>query len=202
MSATKEKQGTKPGVGGASPARAGQGTAEVIVQQPQDREPGADGQRPAAPPDYRALSKEEILAQLEHRRAEFNEVAKVAKEKGVKVPGKRAAKADADRLLEFFNRVGYQTGMRQWAEGRRREVLARIRPVVEALGEGWDAERRGDAVEAMVAGFREARIQTSFKSSSMPNKKEAASVPGTKVLEELRPLLVGVDPVVDDLLVE
>jgi hypothetical protein len=201
MSATKEKQGTKPKDDGASPPRTGQGTAEVTVQQKsQDRRAGEDGQRPAAPPDYGALNKEEILAQLERRRAEFNEVARIAKEKGVKVPGKKATKADAERLMEFFNRVGYQTGMRQWAEGRRREVLDRIKPVIEALGEGWDEEKQGDAVEAMVAGFREARVQTSFKSTSMPNKKEAGDVAARKILEELAPLLRGVDPVVDGLL--
>lgn len=147
------------------------------------------------------LSKEEILELLNKRRAEYGEVQKVAKEKGVAAPklGK-ATRADADRLMEFFNRVGYQTGMRQWATGRRAEVLGRIGPVVQALGEGWDPEKHGEAVSAMVEGFREARIQTSFKSTSMPEKKLADKVPEDVVWKELQPLIQGLADFLDELL--
>jgi hypothetical protein len=150
--------------------------------------------------DVASLSKTQILELLNQKRAEYNTVVKTAKEKGVEVPKSKKTAADGDRLMEFFNRVGYHTGMTQWALGRRAEVAARIKPVVDALGEGWDPEKHGEAVSAMIEGFREARIQTSFKSTSMPEKKVADKVSEAAIWMELQPLIRGLADFLDELL--
>lgn len=133
------------------------------------------------------MSGAEILALLERRRAELNQISSVAKEKGVEIPKKSKPKvSDADKLMEFFNRLGYSTGMRWWAQSRIDANVKRINPVIEALGEAWDPERHGEAVSAMAQGFREARMQTSFPSTSMPDKKAADGVPEAEVWAELQ----------------
>jgi hypothetical protein len=133
------------------------------------------------------MSSQEILALLEKRRSELSQLNSVAKEKGIEIPKKSKPKvADADRLMQFFNRLGYSAGMRWWAQSRLDANVERISPVIDMLGEGWDPEKHGEAVSAMAKGFREARMQTSFPSTSMPDKKVAEDVPEAEVWVELQ----------------
>lgn len=191
MSATRNQRRQAPAEPGEETEErrgAGREAGEASAPPPQDL------------PDVRALSKEQILELLAKRRGELTEVQRVAKEKGVKLPSAKKTAEDKDRLMEFFEGVGYSTGMAHWGNSRVQANLRRIAPVLEALGEGWDPERQGEAVEAMTAGFRKARIQTSFPSTSMPEKKVADKVPSAAVWKELQPYLQGLPGFIQELL--
>lgn len=142
-----------------------------------------DGRDPAE------MSQEEILAILARRRAELTSATKVAKERGIKVPTTKTSKpkvSDAENLERLFNRLGYSTGMRRWADGRMDSNGTRIQDAVTELGEAFqhDPERLDACLTALAEGFREAKIQTSFSSDVMKTKEEAKDASVASILPE------------------
>lgn len=133
------------------------------------------------------MSQEEILATLTRRRTELAAAQKVAKERGIKVPKseRKAKQSDVDQLDRLFNRLGYSTGMRRWADGRMDNSGNRIQAVVEADGAVLqDPERLNELLTALAEGYREAKIQTSFSSAVMDTKEAAKVTPVASILPE------------------
>lgn len=161
-----------------------EGQGEVQAEDQQEAGPEAvliDGRNVAE------MSQEEILATLARRRSELAAAQKVAKERGIKVPksDKRAKQSDADQLDRLFNRLGYSTGMRRWADGRMDNSGLRIQAVVDAAGATLqDPERLNELLTALAEGYREAKIQTSFSSGVMETKEAAKNTPVADILPE------------------
>lgn len=142
------------------------------------------GELSAGVPDFRKMTPEEVASYLERRRSELTAATTAAKAAGVIVPGeKKQPKDDRDKLAWLFERLGYQTGMRRWSDGRIDELTGRIEAVLKV------SELTPEAVGRLLAeaseGYRVARIGTSFGSTSMPDKKEAKGVPTAEVFAEL-----------------
>lgn len=135
-------------------------------------------------PDFKKMTPEEVAAYIERRRVELQAVQQEAKKVGVVVkdPTKQP-KEDKDKLEWLFERLGYQTGMRKWANGRMAELLGRVEAVTK-ISE-LSPQRLGKLLAEASEGFRKARIGTSFESTSMPDKKEANGVPTSEVFGEL-----------------
>lgn len=139
-------------------------TQETTPETTEAAQPAADSTQPVLIDgrDVREMSPEEILATLQRRKQEIQAAQKVAKERGISVPKakKSTAKSDVEQLDRLFNRLGYSAGMRRWADGRMDNSGNRLQA---ALGDTLtDPERLDELVTALVEGYREAKIQTSF----------------------------------------
>lgn len=159
-------------------------TESTQVENESTQEPMTPTQTTVDPAAIAQMSPTDILALLERRRQETNQLVQVAKERGIEIPKKSKPKVeDKDRLDDFVLGVGYAIGMRHWAQGRLNANLQRVIGVRTLLGEGWE-ERAAELVDTLGAGYIKAKLQTSFKSAVMPDKKVAAAAKPADVMSE------------------